>query len=153
MFFFYKKKRMDILFHKKFKPIIRVKTNRDKILAFLKDIVHSQTLNTTKQQELLYFYFYELHVEWNVFPKLDDFFHFIRQKKIGYHHTYFNDIKQENYEEENFIMNPPLIEEGVIECNRCKSKKTFSFNKQTRSSDEAVTVFVRCVNCGHQFRM
>ena len=141
------------LFHDKFGEVIHNKTNRIKVFNFLYDIVKDTVKNVQKQQEILYFYFYEIHVEWSIYPRIEDLFQFIRQKKIGYFHSEFDTIRQEIEEEENFIMCPPVIDEGVIECRRCKSRRTFSFNKQTRSSDEAVTVFVRCVNCGHQFRM
>ena len=141
------------LFHDKFGEVIHNKTNRIKVFNFLYDIVKDTVKNVQKQQEILYFYFYEIHVEWSIYPRIEDLFQFVRQKKIGYFHSEFDTIRQEIEEEENFIMCPPVIDEGVIECRRCKSRRTFSFNKQTRSSDEAVTVFVRCVNCGHQFRM
>ncbi|NDF99366.1 MAG: transcription factor S, partial [Chitinophagia bacterium] len=36
---------------------------------------------------------------------------------------------------------------------RCHSKRTFSFSKQTRRSDESSTVFVRCAMCHHTYRM
>jgi len=141
------------LFHDKFREVIQTKSNRIKVFQFLQDLVQQTVQNVQKQQELLYFYLYEIHVEWSTYPRIEDFFLFVKQKKIGYHHHDFDLIRQEIDEEENFIMCPPVIDEGVIECKRCKSKRTFSFNRQTRSSDEAVTVFVRCVNCGHQFRM
>lgn len=96
---------------------------------------------------------YEIHTEWNSLPKLEDLYLGIKKKNFAYDHEQYYNIKQTFREEEDFIMNPPIIEEGVISCKKCKSKRTFSFNKQTRSSDEAVTVFVRCVDCGTQFRM
>lgn len=141
------------LFHEKFREVIHNKTNRNKVLNFLYATIQDTVKNVQKQQEILYFYFYEIHVEWSIYPRIEDLFQFVRQKKFGYFHSEFDIIRQEIEEEENFIMCPPVIDEGVIECRRCKSRRTFSFNKQTRSSDEAVTVFVRCVNCGHQFRM
>ena len=36
------------------------------------------------------------------------------------------------------------IEEGVMECTKCGSKKTYSYTKQTRGGDEATTVFAIC---------
>ncbi|QCQ67795.1 hypothetical protein ECIV_ORF40 [European chub iridovirus] len=35
-------------------------------------------------------------------------------------------------------------------CSKCKSVKTFLVTRQTRSADEALTVFVKCVKCNHQ---
>ena len=109
--------------------------------------------NHQEQNEMLYFLFYELHVEWSVFPKIEDLFQSIKRYKFSYSHPVFSEIRTLVQEEEDFIMKPPDIEEGVIECKKCKSKKTFSYSKQTRSSDEAVTIFVRCINCGAHGRL
>jgi DNA-directed RNA polymerase subunit M/transcription elongation factor TFIIS len=37
--------------------------------------------------------------------------------------------------------------EGLYKCRKCGSTRTFSFGKQTRSSDEGTTVFVKCSSC------
>jgi DNA-directed RNA polymerase subunit M/transcription elongation factor TFIIS len=85
--------------------------------------------------------------------KLKDIITNLKAKKIGWNHTNFDvfDHKQKEYDE--FLVKPPDVEEGVIECHQCGSKKTFSFSKQTRSADESATVFVRCSNCNNNFRM
>jgi len=138
-------------FDNKFKTILKSKRNRTAVYDFLNSVVN-ESVDSSKS-ELFYFYMYELYTEYMVLPKLDELFHTIRKKQFGYQHVNFESIKQCLEEEQNFIENPPVVEEGVIECGKCKSKRTFSFNKQTRSGDEAVTVFVRCADCGHQFRM
>lgn len=140
-------------FHEKFSDIIRDKKNRVKIYDFIQNHVSEQIINENDYEDLLYYIFYELYVEWNIFPSLKEFFSTIKKKKFGYEHGSFDSIRREIKEEEDFIMNPPSVDEGVIQCNRCKSNRTISFNKQTRSGDEAVSVFVRCVDCGAQFRM
>lgn len=140
-------------FHNKFSDIIRDKHNRIKIYNFIQDYTKQQIFNDTDYEELLYYIFYELHVEYNIFPSLKEFFSTIKKKKFGYEHGSFDIIRRELKEEEDFITNPPVVDEGVIQCKRCKSNRTISFNKQTRSADEAVSVFVRCVDCGSQFRM
>lgn len=140
-------------FHEKFSDIIRDKSNRVKIYNFLQNYTKEQLTNESDYEELLYYIFYELHVEWNIFPSLKEFFSTIKKKKFVYEHGNFDIIRKEIQEEEDFILNPPVVDEGVIQCKRCKSSRTISFNKQTRSGDEAVSVFVRCVDCGAQFRM
>jgi len=77
----------------------------------------------------------------------------VRKGEIGWNHTNFESIRHDFEEQDDFLENPPQVEEGVLECKRCHSKRTFSFSKQTRRSDESATVFVRCSNCHHMYKM
>jgi len=43
-------------------------------------------------------------------------------------------------------------EGGEFKCNKCKSTKTTHYAMQTRSSDEPMTIFVCCLNCGKRWR-
>jgi len=45
-------------------------------------------------------------------------------------------------------------EEGsdMFKCNRCGKSRTKYWEMQTRSADEPMTVFIRCLNCGKQWR-
>jgi transcription elongation factor S-II len=45
-----------------------------------------------------------------------------------------------------------LLRASLFTCGRCKSIKTTSTQKQTRSADEPMTVFVLCLNCGKRWR-
>ncbi len=52
---------------------------------------------------------------------------------------------------------PIEVEEGEIRCPKCKGKKTMRSQAQTRSGDEAMTQYYRCVNpekpnCRHKWR-
>lgn len=40
----------------------------------------------------------------------------------------------------------PEVQEGNYQCNKCGSKKTYYYQLQTRSADEAMTTFVTCAN-------
>jgi DNA-directed RNA polymerase subunit M/transcription elongation factor TFIIS len=75
----------------------------------------------------------------------------IKEKKIGYKSDYFKDVRDTLDEQQNFIENPFEVDEGVLECSKCGSKKTFSFSKQTRGGDEGTTVFAQCTNCGKKW--
>lgn len=145
-------KKMKKIFFSSFKDVMS-KENRQKIYYFLKEMVEEEDLSSDEKYNLFLYIMYEIHTEWISLPKLEDLYTYIKRKKFGYEHEQFYSIRKSFQEEETFISNPPVIEEGVIQCRKCKSKRTFSFNKQTRSSDEAVTVFVRCVDCNTQFRM
>jgi DNA-directed RNA polymerase subunit M/transcription elongation factor TFIIS len=39
-----------------------------------------------------------------------------------------------------------------FKCGRCKQRKTTYYTQQTRSADEPETIFIRCVNCGKQWK-
>ena len=45
-----------------------------------------------------------------------------------------------------------LLAASLFTCGRCKSTKTTSTQKQTRSADEPMTVFVLCLNCGKRWK-
>ena len=45
-----------------------------------------------------------------------------------------------------------LLQASLFTCGRCKSIKTTSTQKQTRSADEPMTVFVFCLNCGKRWK-
>ncbi|GMI46828.1 hypothetical protein TrCOL_g8172 [Triparma columacea] len=45
-----------------------------------------------------------------------------------------------------------LLQASLFTCGRCKSIKTTSTQKQTRSADEPMTVFVHCKNCGNRWK-
>lgn len=40
----------------------------------------------------------------------------------------------------------------AYECKKCKQRKTYVYQLQTRSADEPMTTFVTCMNCGHKFK-
>ncbi|KDN40534.1 transcription elongation factor [Tilletiaria anomala UBC 951] len=43
-------------------------------------------------------------------------------------------------------------ETDAFECSRCRQRKTRYYQKQTRSADEPMTVFVTCVNCNYRWK-
>jgi DNA-directed RNA polymerase subunit M/transcription elongation factor TFIIS len=77
----------------------------------------------------------------------------LQDEEIGYDSEHFDDIRFLQEEQDNFIIKPFEIEEGVLECGKCGSKKTFSYSKQTRGGDEGTTVFAECANCGNRWKM
>ncbi len=38
-------------------------------------------------------------------------------------------------------------------CSKCKKRETSYYEQQTRSSDEPMTKFIKCVNCGHEWKI
>ena len=96
---------------------------------------------------------YELSAEFATDPKVEDFIQRVKNKRSGWDHPVFRPFHHLQKEYDDFLLNPPEVEEGVIQCHRCGSKKTFSFSKQTRRADESATVFVRCAECNKSFKM
>lgn len=43
-------------------------------------------------------------------------------------------------------------EEGLLQCFRCKSTRVESYQRQTRSADEAMTTFCMCLACHHRWK-
>jgi hypothetical protein len=145
---------MEAFFHRKLQHIVKNADNRKRIFTFLeKNCLHEPWMTETEKHDHLRYIIYEIYTEWNVYPKLDELFAWIKSNPFAYGNDVFHTSKQIIDEEDDFIINPPIVDEGVNQCRRCKSFRTFSFTKQTRSSDEASTVFVSCTECGLKFKM
>jgi len=77
----------------------------------------------------------------------------ILNSKIGLCHTFFDLYKTIEEEENEFITNPMVVDDGVFECPKCDSKRTISWGKQIRSGDEGTSVFAKCIQCNHNWRI
>ena len=76
----------------------------------------------------------------------------LKTSKYIWNSASFREIKYNIEEQDNFIVKPFEIEEGVMECTKCGSKKTYSYTKQTRGGDEATTVFAICSECNARWK-
>lgn len=74
----------------------------------------------------------------------------IKQGKIMWQSEMFNDYKFQLNEQDDFSEKPFEVANGVVSCHKCNSKKTWSIQRQTRASDEPMTTFTTCSECGHQ---
>ena len=74
----------------------------------------------------------------------------LNNKKFGWNHPSFDDANFLLRERDAFLVKPFEVEEGVVECRKCKSKKVYVYQKQTRSADEPMTTFAECA-CGYTF--
>ena len=77
---------------------------------------------------------------------LQDILNDIKSNKILWNHDSLSEYIKEEEEQDDFIVNPFQIEEGIVEC-RCGSKRVYSYSKQCRSGDEGVTSFHQCLKC------
>lgn len=120
---------------------VRNPKNQEHIRAFLK----AQSEDEHVQKFILYEAFCH--------EGLKDVREILQTRQFMFSHDDFTDIHNLVKEQEEFLEKPVQVEDGVIECHRCHSHKTFSYAKQTRASDEGTTVFVTCANCKHMFRL
>lgn len=79
--------------------------------------------------------------------KLPDILNDIKEKKLSWKNIHFAQLVKEEEEQDDFIINPIEIIEGIAECNKCGSKRVYSYSKQCRSGDEATSSFHQCLNC------
>lgn len=56
-------------------------------------------------------------------------------------------------EQDNFIENPFQVEEGIVQCKKCKSKRVFSHSKMCKSADEPMSVIAICCNCNLKWKI
>lgn len=96
---------------------------------------------------------FEIYADYCANPKLKDIFSRLQHNQVGWNHPELAPIIHRFAEVDTFLTDPPQVDEGVIQCNKCGSKRTFSFSKQTRRADESATVFVRCAQCHATFRL
>jgi DNA-directed RNA polymerase subunit M/transcription elongation factor TFIIS len=84
---------------------------------------------------------------------LKDTFELLKNKKLFKNHPNFNEIDKKMKEMDEFMDKPFQVEEGVNVCNKCSSKRTLSYNRQTRGGDEGMTVYVFCIDCKYRYTM
>lgn len=66
---------------------------------------------------------------------------------VGWKHPMFSEYRKTQQEQDDYIINPFEVEEGVIVCIACESKMVFSTTMQTRAADEPMTTIAQCVKC------
>lgn len=71
----------------------------------------------------------------------------LKNGEIAWESHDFDQIRFKQKEEDDFIVTPFEVDEGVVECRKCGSKKTFSYQRQDRACDESATTYSQCMNC------
>jgi DNA-directed RNA polymerase subunit M/transcription elongation factor TFIIS len=67
---------------------------------------------------------------------------------------HWQELADEQLKRETTMLEGSSQEEGsdMFKCRRCGKSKTRYWEMQTRSADEPMTVFIRCLNCGKEWR-
>lgn len=71
----------------------------------------------------------------------------LQRGKIGWNHSSFGNMLAKEIEVDTYKQQKPEVEEGVLQCKRCMSRKVFSYQIQTRSADEPMTTIAKCSQC------
>lgn len=75
----------------------------------------------------------------------------IKKGNILWDHSIYENIKYNIKEQDEFIMNPFEVAEGVVQCGKCKSWRTYSYPVQNRSSDEGTSTISQCIKCNNKW--
>lgn len=66
---------------------------------------------------------------------------------------HWQELADEQLKRETTMLDGPQMEgSDMFKCNRCGKSKTRYWEMQTRSADEPMTIFIRCLNCGKEWR-
>ena len=142
--------------------VLNKETNVIMIEKYVFETSQDQTKYRIDEQELQKVYIqniYQIVGDISRGLKLKDILSNIKNGKLGWDHSAFNEIKSRIDEQDGFIENPFQVEEGIFECKAidkksgklCGSKRVFSYTRQVRSSDEPMSVFSTCVQCGSKW--
>ena len=110
------------------------------------DIIEKNISDICDDEETYKKILYQVITDISIGKKLQDILDDIKTHKVLWSHDSLNEFIKEEEEQDEFIVNPFQIEEGIVEC-RCGSKRVYSYSKQCRSGDEGVTSFHQCLKC------
>jgi len=74
------------------------------------------------------------------------------RKKILFENPLLSEAKEKLELDMEIFRNKVDVAKGAVDCKKCGSDETLSVEKQTRSSDEPMTIMVTCLQCGHKWR-
>ena len=70
----------------------------------------------------------------------------LKRQRTLWNNSIFDEIK-DKIDLQNELIDGCVVEEGILQCTKCSSKRIKSFSKQIRSGDEGFTVLAQCSNC------
>ena len=139
--------------------VLNKETNINMIEKYVFETSENQTDDNEQLENIYIQNIYQIVGDISRGVKLKDILSNIKNGKLGWEHSAFNEIKNRINEQDGFIENPFQVEEGIFQCKSidkktgkiCGSKRVFSYTRQVRSSDEPMSVFSTCVQCGSKW--
>jgi len=127
----------------KVKDALKLVLTVEKNINILEKNIH----DVAKDDEFIYTNIaYQLVSDIKQGKKLKELLEEIKQQKLNWKHPSLADYINEEIEQDNFIIQPFEIVEGITQC-KCGSKRVYSYTKQTRGGDESSTTFNECLQC------
>jgi DNA-directed RNA polymerase subunit M/transcription elongation factor TFIIS len=77
----------------------------------------------------------------------------IKKGEVDWNNKSFEMERKKQTEKDEFITNPFEAHESVEKCPKCGGNKTYSYQRQVRSSDEGFSTFSTCFGCGNKWRI
>ena len=86
--------------------------------------------------------------------KLSEVLQLIKTNQLNYQSSFYDSYRNDVLKEIKKLQTPIEVLEGIFTCPKCHSTKTYHYGIQTRSGDEAMTVFIHCQNkhCKYAWR-
>ena len=132
------------------KKSLKTVINVDKNIDIIEKNIYKYVMECKKIENIESIYkeiVYQIIGDFVTKKNIKDILQSIKDTKIGWEHSCFENIKFRQNEQDEFVINPFEVEEGALECKKCGSKRTFSYSKQVRSCDEPMTTFAQCISC------
>lgn len=91
----------------------------------------------------------------NCESNVQEFLNDLRQNIVGVEMKCFEKYREQQRIDDSKYDIQIDVADGAISCFKCGSSKVFQHHKQTRSADEATTIFYTCANkeCGKRWRV
>ena len=131
------------------KQIMRKYIKNEKSVEILENNIRLVAADTDEYTRILY----EVLVLIREKEPLSSIRQMVKDKKVCLNSSKFETVYKEVSEKDNFLDNPFSVEEGVLEFGKCGIKRSFSYSKQVRRSDEGFTTFCLCAECGARWRI
>lgn len=122
--------------------------NKNIFMKNIKNVDESNNFSESELKRIVYQTCFDIVSTKKVGKKLNTIVQDLKRQKVGWNHTCYEEEKTKQNEQDEFLINPFQVEEGVNECKKCKSKKVVSYQRQERSADEPMTTYCTCVKCG-----